>query len=588
VKDSRPLLAILVIMVIAILPGMLMKRPPPAPAGPPAVADSTAGPRPVAGDTTGAGLAVPAAADPLGGVPASPAAGGGPADSLITAVALVDDTIVVRSELYEYRFSTVGARLVSSRFLHYRSMHPADTVGGARQVLELLRPGESLLDARMVFGTDSAQFNAASFTANATTLDVTSGPATLTMSGTVAGRPVTIDYSFVPDDYRIGIAGRMTGIGANGATLVTGIGNGFRDTESNIPENHRESGIVTKLDDTDLTRFNSLDPLQTTVLSGPFEWVAVKSKYFVAGFFAYDTTRTDAIPGQIGGVIATVSDTLPTKPVRARTAVTLPVGSAGTWNATLYLGPMEYNRLTGMGREFDDVNPYGWPGFRTVIRPFAVAIRAAFVWMHQTLNLHYGLAIVLFGIMVRLMLWPLNQKAMRSMTAMQAIQPQLQAIQAKYKEDPPRLQQEMLKLYKENKVNPFGGCWPMLIPYPFLVAVFFVLQNTIELRGVSFLWMPDLSRADPLFIIPIFMSLSMFALSKIGQMGMPPNPQAKMMTYVMPVVFGVLFFSFASGLNLYYAVQNVAALPQQWMIMKERQKLNLNKTAKQTVHTKKK
>jgi YidC/Oxa1 family membrane protein insertase len=439
-----------------------------------------------------------------------------------------------------------------------------------------------------VFGADSAQFNAASFTPNVSTLDVSGGPATLSMSGVVAGRPVTIDYTFVPDDYRIGIAGRMTNIGANGATLVTGLGNGFRDTESNIPENHRESGIVTKLDDTELTRFNALDPLRTTVLSGPFEWVAVKSKYFVAGFFAYDTTRADGIPGKIGGVVATAADTMPAKPIRARTAVTLPVGADGTWNATMYLGPMEYDRLTAMGREFDDVNPYGWPGFRTIIRPFAVAIRAVFVWMHQSLGLHYGMAIVLFGILVRLMLWPLNQKAMRSMTAMQAIQPQLQAIQAKYKEDPARLQQEMLKLYRENKVNPFGGCWPMLIPYPFLVAVFFVLQNTIELRGVSFLWMPDLSRADPLYIIPIFMALSMYALSKIGQMGMPPNPQAKMMTYVMPVVFGVLFFSFASGLNLYYAVQNVAALPQQWLIMKERQKLNLNKNAVQTLHTKKK
>jgi YidC/Oxa1 family membrane protein insertase len=117
----------------------------------------------------------------------------------------------------------------------------------------------------------------------------------------------------------------------------------------------------------------------------------------------------------------------------------------------------------------------------------------------------------------------------------------------------------------------------MLIPYPFLIAVFFVLQNTIELRGVPFLWMPDLSRPDPLYIIPLFMALSMFGLSKIGQLGMPPNPQAKMMTYVLPVVLGVLFLNFASGLNLYYAVQNVAAVPQQWLIMKERRKLNLNK-----------
>src|SRR5690606_1532186 len=147
--------------------------------------------------------------------------------------------------------------------------------------------------------------------------------------------------------------------------------------------------------------------------------------------------------------------------------------------------------------------------------------------------------------------------------------------QARHKEDPQRLQQEMLKLYREHKVNPFGGCWPMLIPYPFLIGVFFVLQNTIELRGVPFLWMPDLSRPDPLYIIPVFMALSMFGLSKIGQMGMPPNPQAKMMTYVMPVVLGVLFLNFASGLNLYYAVQNVAAVPQQWLIMKERKKLKL-------------
>jgi YidC/Oxa1 family membrane protein insertase len=575
-------------MVIAIVPGMLWKR---APRTPPVAADSSiAGP-----GATGQG------ARPL---PDSP--GTSQDDSLrgatiigtdsllpdsmaaIQQPALVDDTIVVRSALYEYRFSTIGARLVGARFLRYRSMHPADTADGEKALLELLPAGESMLDNRMVIAGDSARFNATGFTANATTLDVTDAPATLTMSGVVSGRPVSIDYTFVPDDYRIGIAGQMSNIGANGATLVTGLGNGFRDTESNTPENHRESGIVTKLDDTDLTRFSSLDPLNTRILSGPFEWVAVKSKYFVAGFFAYDSTRIDGIPGQIGGVVATVADTMPTKPIRARTAVTLPVGANGTWNAAMYHGPMEYDRLKGMGHEFDDVNPYGWPGFRTVIRPFAVAIRTAFVWMHQSLGLHYGLAIVLFGVFVRLMLWPLNQKAMRSMTAMQAIQPQLQAIQAKHKEDPARLQQEMLKLYKENKVNPFGGCWPMLIPYPFLVAVFFVLQNTIELRGVSFLWMPDLSRADPLFIIPIFMAVSMFGLSKIGQMGMPPNPQAKMMTYVMPVVFLVLFFSFASGLNLYYAVQNVAALPQQWMIMKERQKLNLNKTATQTVHTKKK
>lgn len=576
VKDSRPLLAILLIMAIALVPSLFIKRPPPVV---PAV-DSTA-------TVTGTDTTPISAPDSF----AAPAMNAADTSQQPVVEPIGDDTVVVRSGLYEYRFSSRGARLVGARFLRYRSMHPADTVAaaaGERALLELIRAGESMLDNRILIGADTVRFDAHGFTANASELVVADSGATLSFVGTVAGRPVTIDYNFLPDDYRIGVAGRIAGVGPNGTTMLIGLGNGFRDTESNIAENHRESGIVTKQSDTDLTRFSSLEPLVRTVMSGPFEWVAVKSKYFVAGFFSYDSTGANSVQGRIGAVIATAQDTVPSKPVRARTVLSLPVAAAGDWSGTLYLGPMEYDRLTAMGREFDDVNPYGWPGFRTVIRPFAVAIRATFVWMHQTLGLGYGMAIVVFGIFIRLLLWPLNQKAMRSMTAMQAIQPQLQAIQAKYKEDPARLQQEMLKLYRENNVNPFGGCWPMLIPYPFLVAVFFVLQNTIEIRGVSFLWMPDLSRPDPLYIIPVFMALSMFALSKIGQRGMPPNPQAKMMMYVMPAVLGVLFLNFASGLNLYYAVQNVAALPQQLLIMRERQKLKLDKAPVQTVHTRKK
>jgi YidC/Oxa1 family membrane protein insertase len=128
----------------------------------------------------------------------------------------------------------------------------------------------------------------------------------------------------------------------------------------------------------------------------------------------------------------------------------------------------------------------------------------------------------------------------------------------------------MFKLYKEHGVTPLGGCLPMLIPMPVLFALFFVFANTIEFRGVPFLWLPDLSRADPLFIIPIVMGLSMFAVSRIGQIGVPPNPQTKMMLYVMPVMFTVLFLRFSSGLNLYYAVSNIASIPQQWLIARER------------------
>jgi YidC/Oxa1 family membrane protein insertase len=245
----------------------------------------------------------------------------------------------------------------------------------------------------------------------------------------------------------------------------------------------------------------------------------------------------------------------------------------GLFSHGVYLGPQEYRRLQALGHDFADINPYGW-FMRPIIHPVSIVIVKVLLWMHETLNLAYGWVLVLFGLAVRVVLWPLNQKAMRSSMAMQAVQPQLKEIQDRYKKEPQKLQQEMFKLYKEHGVNPLGGCWPMLLPMPVLLALFFVFQNTIELRDQAFLWLPDLAQPDPYYIIPLIMGLSMFGLTKMGQRGIPPNPQMKMMMYVMPVMMTVLFLNFASGLNLYYAVSNIASIPQQWLISEERMKLN--------------
>jgi YidC/Oxa1 family membrane protein insertase len=235
---------------------------------------------------------------------------------------------------------------------------------------------------------------------------------------------------------------------------------------------------------------------------------------------------------------------------------------------------MEYERLRAIGHDFDDVNPYGWAWMRPIIRPVAVGARWLLVWMHDRLGFAYGVGLIAFGVLIRILLWPLNQKAMRSSMAMQAVQPLMKELQEKHKQDPQRLQQEMFKLYKEHNVNPLGGCWPMLLPWPILFALFFVFQNTIELRGATFLWIPDLSRPDPIYVIPILMGASMYVLTKMGQLGMEPNPQMKVMLYMMPAMMTFLFLNFASGLNLYYTVMNVASLPQQWMLAKERMRRN--------------
>ena len=576
-NDRRPLFAIALIMLIALVPSFFVKKP--APKSP---AASVAAPTSVADSTRSSGLTPTDAAPPV--LPAVPQ---GADNGVAAAPAVPEDTIVVRSSLYRYAISTHGGRLISSRFLRYKSMALGDTLaGGKPDTLELLPAGTSLLDSKLAIGRDTLRLDQVSYTASIDSLTPTEGNESITLTGQSGGYGITLKYHFAPDDFRIHVRGTITGLGAGGGTLLVGLGNGFRDSEENLTEDHRERAIVTKQDGTQLTRLMSLVPRQPTILSGPFEWVGVKSKYFVVGVFAYDSVGPKSFTGRIGGVRAVATEAAPEKPVRAEIAASLSVPASGSYAMTFYVGPMEYDRLNHMGHDFDDVNPYGWAWLRPVVRPIAVALRDLFIWMHHALGLGYGLVIVAFGIMIRLVLWPLNQKAMRSMIAMQAIQPQLAEIQTKHKEDPARLQQEMFKLYKENNVNPFGGCWPMLLPYPMLVAVFFVLQNTIELRGVSFLWMPDLAQYDPLFIIPVLMAVSMFAVSKIGMMGMPPNPQTKMMLWMMPLMMLVFFSKFASGLNLYYAVQNMVSLPQQWMIMKERRKIMDARNAPVVIGTK--
>jgi YidC/Oxa1 family membrane protein insertase len=356
-------------------------------------------------------------------------------------------------------------------------------------------------------------------------------------------------------------------VGPDGGLLLIGMGPGLANTEADSNENHRALAVVTKHEEAARTDFSSLKPGEPKVLSGPFQWAAIKSKYFVTALFAVDSAG-----GKIGGVTATAPPTAGSHPASADVRLSLPVASSGEFGFSSYTGPMEYDRLRRVGYGFDDVNPYGWPGIRTLIRFFAVPVRWLLVFMHENLGLAYGLVLIIFGILVRILLWPLNQKAMRASMQMQAVQPLIKDVQERYKNDPQRLQQEVFRLYKEHKVNPFGGCWPMLLPMPVLFALFFVFQNTIELRGTSFLWLPDLSRPDPLYIIPLIMGLSMYALSKVGQMGMEPNPQMKTMLYVMPVMMTFLFLNFASGLNLYYAVSNIASIPQQYMLARERMK----------------
>jgi len=564
--DRRVIWAIVLMMVIAIGPTFFIKRPPPR----------LEGPAPGRPDTVlPADSALAQPGNPIGGLPRT-------SEPSLEAPGRAAETITVVSPLYAYSISTRGGAIVSATMLHYQALNPADK----GKTVQLLPPGVGVHQLALLVGADTLSLANWDFTVTGGTgatpgpIQVT-GTQVLTLAAIRGGVTVELSYRFEPADYQIGVSGRVTGLGPIGGHLLADMGSGFRQTEADSAANLYEFGLVTKTDASKLVKFASLDAGERRTLEGPFEWAAVKSKYFVAALLAVDSADAHIS----GATMTAVAG--PKKVTHAVTLFTMSVPAAGNFQYRLYLGPMEYPRLRTVGHDFYDINPYGWPGFRTMIRPIAVGARWLLVWMHQNLHLSYGLVLITFGVLIRVMLWPLNQKGMRASIRMQALQPEMQRLQDKHKDDPQALQRSVMELYKREGVNPFSGCWPLLLPWPILLALFFVLANTIELRGQPFLWLPDLSLKDPLFIIPVLMGLSMFGLNKVGMAGMPPTPQTKMMLYFLPVMMTVMFVNFASGLNLYYFIQNLVSIPQQWYLAKERMKAQAKNPAPVVVGKKK-
>jgi YidC/Oxa1 family membrane protein insertase len=357
---------------------------------------------------------------------------------------------------------------------------------------------------------------------------------------------------------------------ADRAALLVDLPRTLRTEEADTLEDLRHLSYAFKRGNEEVssTSFGKLDPASPRVESGPLAWLAVRNKYFITALLGVRNESPFA-GARLSGVPHP-----PRMLPREGQATAVLLLSNGTFRFQVYAGPQKYTRLHTLGRDLENVNPYGgWlHGF---VQPFATIVMRILLWIKRTTQLNYGWVLVIFGVMVRLLIWPLNQSAMRSSIRMQRLQPQLQEIQKKYRNDPERQREALMKVYQEHGMNPFApilGCLPMLLPMPVLFALYFVFQNTIEFRGVSFLWLPDLALKDPFYVTPLLMGLSMLLLSWIGMKGAPQTPQTKMIGYMMPAMMTVLFWNFPSGLNLYYGVQNLVALPQQWLLTRERAK----------------
>jgi YidC/Oxa1 family membrane protein insertase len=568
--DKRLFLALLLTALVVVMTPIVFPTPRPSRmAVDTGIAARTTG----RADTTASGAGTQFRTQPAAGqrapAPTIGTARPTPADTGPAPMFAVAETTIVRAGGSTYRFLNPGATPVSVALDDFRSLRP-----GGQGSVDLVHPGDRLLRYRLVVGADTIALDTIpmrtavrSSPRGESIVTFTSGPLALGTSGLTP--TVTLSYTIPPGDdtHLARVEGRVDGVPPNRAALLVDLPRTLRTEEADTLEDLRHLSYAFKRGNQEVnsTNFGKLDTTGR-LESGPLSWLAVRNKYFITVLAGIGSESPFAS-------LRLVSTPRPSRGlVREGQATAVLLLRDSTFRFEVYAGPQKYTRLHALGRDIENVNPYGgWlHGF---VQPFATIVMRILLWIKRTTQLNYGWVLVIFGVMVRLLIWPLNQSAMRSSIRMQRLQPQLQEVQKKYRNDPERQREALMKLYQEHGMNPFApilGCLPMLLPMPVLFALYFVFQNTIEFRGVSFLWLPDLALKDPFYVTPLLMGLSMLLLSWIGMKGAPQTPQTKMIGYMMPAMMTVLFWNFPSGLNLYYGVQNLVALPQQWLLTRER------------------
>jgi YidC/Oxa1 family membrane protein insertase len=309
-----------------------------------------------------------------------------------------------------------------------------------------------------------------------------------------------------------------------------------------------------------------------TVDPAPLHWIGVENQFFTVlltpaedhtiqnGEFFCFNQRDDQ-----GRILPHVDPDIEAAAIFP--ALSVPAGKAVTLNYSLYTGPKDFNRLDALGADQGELMNYGW--FELLIVPMLTVLHFWFLIFKN-----YGVAIILLTLMIKAITWPLQSIANRSGKRMQALAPKLKELQAKHKEQPEKLQKETFALYRKYNVNPFGGCLPALIQMPVFFSLYYMLQNAVELRGQSFLWVHDLTKPDnvltlpfmffgthpQLHILPIMVTLlTMVMMRMTPQIGDPT--QAKVAQF-MPIVFLFIFYNFAAALSLYYVINNCVSIVQ--------------------------
>ncbi len=503
---------------------------------------------PLAPPTTSAPAATPAG-------PTAPAAAGLPTTS---PTAVGGESIVVRTDLLEAELSTVGGDIQK---LTLREVGSALDRG---KPLVLLEPnpknffvtqtgllGEGLPNHKTTYDAGARSFT---LPAGQDTLEVR-------LRARVEGAEVVKRYVFRRGSYEIEV---VYEIANNGPQPVSAHAYFQFLRDSNPPseeaaQTNAFAGVTTFTGPavyTEQAKFEKVgfDDIAkgkaAHVKKAKDGWIAMVQHYFVSAWLPKVGTEREYFTNKVGDNLYTAGVVVPVGVIApgAKASVSMPA----------YLGPQETDKLEKVAPGLELVVDYGW---LTII---AAPLFWVLKWLHALVK-NWGWAIIILTILIKLVFYPLNAKAGRSMAQMKVLAPKMEKLKQLYGEDRQKLNQAMMELYRTEKINPLGGCLPIVVQIPVFIALYWVLLASIELRHAPWLgWIQDLSAPDPYFILPVIYAVSMLVQTKLNPQ--PADPVQARIMLIMPVVFSVFFLFFPSGLVLYWVVQNLLSILQQWHI----------------------
>ena len=508
-----------------------------------------------------AGVSAPAGVpQPTAPLATAPAQAGAPALPTVPAAqAPAGEPVTVRTDLFEVELSTAGGDIRRVTFLQVFSATDRS------KPLTLMEPhskhyfvtqsgllGEGLPTHKALYQADDRAY---ALQPGRDTVDV------VLKARDAAGTEVAKRYRFTRGSYQIDVAYQIANRSdrpivphayfqflrdANPPSEEAAQTNAFAGvTTFTGPAVYTEEAKFVKVDFSDIAKGKQSHPKKAR--DG---WVAMIQHYFVSAWLPKAGVEREYFTSK-------VSDTLYSAGVVVPVGTIAPGASAAV-EVPVYIGPQETDKLEKVAPGLELVVDYGW--LYIIAAPLFWLLK----WIYGFVG-NWGWAIVILTILIKLVFYPLNAKAGRSMAQMKVLAPKMEKLKQLYGEDRQKLNQAMMELYRTEKINPLGGCLPILVQIPVFIALYWVLLASIELRHAPWIgWIRDLSAPDPYFILPVIYAVSMFVQTKLNPQ--PADPVQARVMLIMPIVFSVFFLFFPSGLVLYWVVQNLLSIVQQWHI----------------------